>query len=129
MADLWFWGNYDAWAANGGATPDPVVGGDTTVTWDCEFVTSSDQTTYARTSINSLTDLGGGFFRSGIVSYTTRDAAGVDHPQLVGQSDPDGLVDFISDVSVVGVTFGIVISSNSNPGLFTAHSNYEIWVQ
>ena len=117
MADLWFWGNYDAWAANGGATPDPVVGGD------------SDQTTYARTSINSLTDLGGGFFRSGIVSYTTRDAAGVDHPQLVGQSDPDGLVDFISDVSVVGVTFGIVISSNSNPGLFTAHSNYEIWVQ
>jgi hypothetical protein len=78
--------------------------------------------------MTSFTDLGGGYYRSGIVSYTIRDSSGVDNPQPVGQSDPDGVVDFISDNSVVGVTFGAVIGSNSNPGYFAAWTNYEIWV-
>jgi len=75
-----------------------------------EFITSSSQTTYVRTSVNPLSAIGSGYMFSGIVSYRTRNADGTDNLHLVGQTEPsgcfsNGVTDFMSDVAVDDVTF------------------------
>ena len=60
MSQIWFIGNTDLWSGGGSSTPDPVMQGDATNTWDLEFVTSSSQSTYARTTLNTVIDLGAG---------------------------------------------------------------------
>jgi hypothetical protein len=131
MSDLWFWGNEDMWST-GEDSPDPVIQGDTTWTWDVEFITNSTQTTYARASVNSLSALGSGYMFSGIVSYRTRNADGTDTPHPVGQTEPsgffnNGVTDVISDVAVDDVLFGWGVGA-SGGSVFTANINMEIWV-
>ncbi len=138
MADLWFFGNEDMWSFSGDDSPDPVIQGDTTWTWDVEFVSSSSQWTYARTSLNTIMDLGGGYMFSGIVSYRTQNPDGSDTDHPVGQTNPsgffdNGVTDFMSDWAVVDVTFGWGIGSSgsglfSSGGSLTANINMEIWV-
>lgn len=127
MSDLWFWGNTDSFANFGFESPDPVTASDAGWTWDVEFVTNTLQTTYARSSINSLMNSGGGWFGSGIVAYTTRDLYGIDHPHPVGQSNADGVVDSMSDTGVVSVTFGWYIGSGGG-SIVGGHINMEIWI-
>jgi hypothetical protein len=140
MSDIWFIGNQDMWSEGGWDSPDPVLLGNSTWTWDVEFVTDSTQTTYAKTSVNSVTDIGGdGYMFSGIVQYQTRNSSGTDVPHPVGQTNPsgffnNGVTDFIWDTAVVDVTFGFGIGGSagsglfSAPGVFTANINMEIWV-
>jgi hypothetical protein len=127
MSDLWFLGNADPSAWNGGEGPDPVTPGDTGWTWDLEFITNSNQWTYARTSLNSFANIGGGsgYVDSGIVQYRTRDSKGVDSVHPVGQSGPNGLADFMNDMGVDSVTFGWTIGADN---YCHANINMEVWV-
>ena len=127
MSALWFVGNADPWANGGFSGPDPVTLGSSGWTWDLEFETSLSQWTYARSTLNSFTNIGGGtaWILSGMVAYTTRDANGIDTPHLVGQNDGDGVVDFINDVGVVSVTFGWTIEGDD---YVRARINMEVWV-
>jgi len=126
MSDLWFLSSADPWGDNGFMGPDPVTIADTGWTWDLEFRTSPSQWTYARTSLNSFILVGGeGWVISGIVQYRTRDSKGVDTVHLVGQSDPDGVVDFINDTGVDSVTFGWTLEGDS---WCKGKLNMEVWV-
>jgi hypothetical protein len=127
MSDLWFIGNADPWATGGWTSPDPVTQGNTSWTWDVEFETSQNQFTYARTSINSFVEIGGGsaWVGSGIVSYRTKDANGIETVHAVGKTDPNGVVDFINDVGVDDVTFGWLIEGDN---MCFGKINMEIWV-
>jgi hypothetical protein len=126
MSDLWFLGNADPWGDNGFSGPDPVTIG-SGWTWDLEFTTSTSQWTYARSSLNSFILIGGGtgWVISGIVQYRTRDARGVDTVHSVGQSDPDGVVDFINDTGVDSVTFGWTLDGDN---FCKGKINFEVWV-
>lgn len=126
MSDLWFLGNADPWASGGGSGPDPVTQG-SSWTWDVEFETGQTQWTYARASLNSFIEIGGGsaWVISGIVSYRTRGANGTDTLHPVGQADPDGVVDFMNDMSVDDVTFGWTIEGDN---WCKGKINMEIWV-
>src|ERR1700752_4957561 len=107
MSDLWFIGSANPWGQGGFQGPDPVTPSSSGWTWDLEFTTTSSQWTYARSSLNSFALIGGGsgWVVSGIVEYRTRNSSQVDVVHNVGQTDPDGVVDFINDHSVVSVTF------------------------
>ncbi|HKS81897.1 MAG TPA: hypothetical protein VJR23_10375 [Candidatus Acidoferrales bacterium] len=126
MSDLWFLGNEDMWATGGWTSPDPVLQGNSSWTWDVEFSTSPSQWTYARSSINSFLDLGDGYVFSGIVSYRTRNADGSDTDHPIGQGTQNGVADFMNDMAVDDVTFGFGIGSNGD--IFMANINMEIWV-
>src|SRR6516162_4889795 len=99
MSDLWFLGSADSWENGDWNSPDPVTLGDTSWTWDIEFVTGSNQWTYARSSVNSFALIGGdtAWVFSGIVAYRTRNDGGPDTVHLVGQSGANGVVDFMND--------------------------------
>ena len=127
MSDLWFLGNADPWGEYGFSGPDPVTTGSSGWTWDLEFTTSTSQWTYARSSLNSFALIGGGdgWVVSGIVQYRTRDAHGVDTVHPVGQSDPDGVVDFINDGGVDSVTFGWTLDADN---FCKGKINFEVWV-
>ena len=126
MTDLWFFGHADPSAQGGGSGPDPVTPG-SGWTWDLEFETSYSQSTYARTSLNRFSLIGGGtgWALSGIVSYRTRGSNGVDKLHSVGQSNADGLADFMFDVAVDDVTFGWTIEGDN---FCEADVNMEVWV-
>jgi hypothetical protein len=141
MSDLWFAGCEDVSSVGGGDSPDPVswplggtIGWNLSWSWNLVFSTDSNQSTYARTSLNSITDLGGGYVFSGIIRYVTQNPDGsfVDHP--VGLSNPGGVVDCMWDSAVVAVTFGWGIggSAGGGPfsvaGIFAANINMEVWV-
>jgi hypothetical protein len=128
MSDLWYWGSIYAAAVGGFESPDPPPLGDTSWTWDVEYYSDIQQTTYARTSLNSVVNYGGGYFNSGIVAYTTRNLFGVDQPHPVGQSVANGVVDFISDSGVVDVTFGWSVGADGGFDLVSADVNMEIWI-
>lgn len=126
MSDLWFFGHADPWARNGFQGPDPPLA-DSSWSWDVEFETGLRYSTYARASLNTFAEFGNdsAWITSGIISYRTRDAQGVDTLHPVGQSDPNGLVDFIHDMGVDDVTFGWTLGAdNSCQGKI----NMEIWV-
>lgn len=125
MSDIWFMGSFDEFASGGFLSPDPVIDGTAGWTWDVQFTTDSTQMTYARTSINSLTLFGDGYAFSGIVSYKTLNSDGSDTLHSVGSSNADGIVDFISDTSVVDVTFGWGVGGGD---FLKANFNCEIWV-
>lgn len=124
MSDLWFAGNADPWGAFGFSGPDPITVG-SGWTWDVEFTTRSSQTTYARSSINSVALSDGGMLLSGIVQYRTRNSKGVDKVHPVGQSDGDGIVDFISATSVDSVTFGWSLEADT---FWSGGVTFEVWV-
>jgi hypothetical protein len=128
MSDLWYLGSADPWAYGGWTSPDPVTTGSSGWTWDVEFETSSSQWTYARTSLNTFINIGGGtaWLFSGIVAYRTRNADGSDTVHSVGQSNANGIVDFMNDVAVDSVTFGWGIEGDGD--WVEAHINMEIWV-
>jgi hypothetical protein len=128
MSDLWFWGSIYAAAVGGFQSPDPPSPTDTSWTWEVDYSSYIDQKTYARTSLNSVVNFGGGYFNSGIVTYTTQDIFGVELPHPVGQSDPNGLVDFIADNGVVSVTFGWEVGADGGFDLVSADVNMEIWI-
>ncbi len=123
MTSLWFLGSADPQAIR--AYPAPFEY--TSWTWDVEFATSSGQSTYARTSVNTFAIIGGviHWIFSGIASYQTRDADGVETLHLVGQSTANGVADFIYETGVIEVTFGWGIGADN---LSQANINMEIWV-
>lgn len=127
MSDLWFLGSADPWADGGFSGPDPVTIGNTSWTWDVEFSTNNNQWTYARSSLNTFALIGGGsgWVTSGIVQYRTRGSGGTDTLHPVGQSDQNGVVDFINDRSVDSVTFGWSIEGDN---FCQGKINMEIWV-
>lgn len=127
MSDLWFFGSADPWGQGGFSGPDPVTQGSSGWTWDVEFETTQNQSTYARTSLNRFTLIGGGtgWCLSGIVSYRTRDSNGVDVDHPVGQSNADGLADNMFDFGVDDVTFGWTLEGDN---YCDADLNMEIWV-
>jgi hypothetical protein len=127
MSDLWFLGSANPWGDNGFSGPDPITTGDTSWTWDLEFTTSSTQWTYARSSLNSFSLIGGGsgWVLSGIVQYRTRGSNGADTIHPVGQSNPDGVVDFMNDKSVDSVTFGWTLEGDN---YCQGRINFEVWV-
>ena len=128
MTDLWYFGSARPRAWFGWDSPDPVTAGDSSWTWDVEFATTPEQTTYARTSLSSFSNIGGdsGWIFSGIVEYRTRGADGVDTIHPVGQGKPDGLAAFMTDSAVDSVTFGWGIGSDDD--IVGATVNMEIWV-
>jgi hypothetical protein len=124
MTDLWFLGNADPWSSGGYESPAPPTG---SWTWDVQFETTSNQWTYARTSVNSFAEIGGGsaYVFSGIVAYNAVGANGVSTYHPVGANGENGVVDFINDVGVNDVTFGWGIEGDN---YCLAGINMEIWV-
>jgi len=128
MSDLWFIGHVEPSSNNGFVSPDPVTLGDTSWTWDLEFMTNSNQWTYAKSTLCGHYFIGADTFWifSGIVAYRTRGSNNIDTLHPVGQGTVDGVVDFINDTSVDSVTFGWAIGSDAyNSG---ASINFEVWV-
>ena len=127
-ADFWAWGRWDS--------PDPVAVGTPSFSWTLRWEPDSNQLTYARTSVNTVMDLGGGYVFSGIVRYVTQNADGSFTFHNVGATNPSGffdggVTDFIWDVAVFDLTFGWGIGSSSDgfvSGTFAANINMEIWV-
>jgi hypothetical protein len=120
MTELWFINSADPWSSGGDASPNPPSG---SWTWDVPLSTSAIQFTYARSSVNSFAEIGGGsaYVFSGIVSYST--VNGGFNP--VGSSGENGVVDYINDVGVNEVTFGWGIEGDN---YCLAGINFEIWV-
>jgi len=118
MSDLWFVYSASPWGDSGYQSPDPLS--NPGWTWDVEFVTSSNQWTYAR-------GLVGGFNYGGssaavwsyVLSYRTRDANGVDIPHEFP------LTGFVNDTAVVDVTFAWALSADD---WCDATVIMEIWV-
>lgn len=126
MSDLWFWGSEDLPYVANWESPDPVNMSSPTWTWSIPFVTDSSQTTYARTSVNSVV-LDGGYIFSGIVSYEKQNPDGSTDWIMSGWSGANGVADFISDTGVLCVVFGWGIGSSWN-GLAWGRINMEVWV-
>lgn len=127
MSDLWFFGAQDMWASGGWDSPDPLDSGTPTWTWDVEFSASADQSTYARSSINTYVGLGDCYVKSGIVAYRTSNPGSGDTVHAVGQSDPDGVADNMFDQSVDSVTFGWLVGASGSYDICNGRINMEIW--
>jgi hypothetical protein len=125
VTDLWIMGNQDMYASGGFGSPAPPSG--STWTWDVFVEANASQWAYARTSVNSFAEIGGGsaYVFSGIVQYTNVDANGITNTHWVGQNTQNGVADFINDSGVVQVTFGWGIGADN---LGFAQINLEVWV-
>jgi hypothetical protein len=132
MSDLFLANSTDLFSYGGGDTPDPVSMSTPSYTWSVRWNADPTLLTYARTSLNSLMDLGGGYVFSGIVRYVTQNADGSFTFNNVGITNPSGffdggVTDFIQGTSVFDITFGWGIGSSGGLALFTANINMEIW--
>jgi len=135
MSDLFVANSADFWAWGGWDSPDPVTVGTPSFSWTLRWEADSNKLTYARTSVNTVMDLGGGYVFSGIVRYVTQNADGTFTFHNVGATNPSGffdggVTDFIWDVAVFDLTFGWGIGSSGGfvSGTFAANINMEIWV-
>ena len=122
MSDLWYFGSIGtAYSPPGDpfqtdqqdiTSPDPVTIGDLTYTWEVDFSNDANRTIYAKTSMSRYEFVGSyGQLSSGIVAYAERDALGGSLWDYAGQSDPDGVLDFISIPGAVSVVFGWVLDA------------------
>lgn len=125
MSVPWYAGSFYATAMFGGQSPDPVTTADQSWTWDLEF-SPVKSSLYARASLNTFGIVGGGSNMSGcgIVEYRTRNKNGKDTVHHVGNSDPDGYVDFMWDTNVDSVTFGWIIQGDN---YCWGRLNMEVW--
>ena len=112
------------YASGGFGSPAPPSG---SWTWDVFVEANASQWAYARTSVNSFAEIGGGsaYVFSGIVQYTNVDTNGITQTHWVGQNTQNGVADFINDTGVVQVTFGWGIGADN---LGFAQINMEVWV-
>jgi hypothetical protein len=126
MSGPWYAGHADPQASNGGQSPDPVTTGDSSWTWDINFGPVSGSL-YARTSMNTISMIGGGtaWAGGGIVQYRTRNQNGSDTVHNVGQGAVDGYADYIWDHNVDSVTFGWIIEGDN---FCWSRLNMEIWI-
>lgn len=132
MSDLFLTTSADPWSMGGDDSPDPVSVLTPSYTWSVRWNADATLLTYAKTSLNSVMDLGGGYVFSGIVRYVTQNADGSFTFHPVGTTNPSGffdggVTDFIQDTSVFDVTFGWGIGSSGGFSVFTANINMEIW--
>ena len=135
MSDIWIFGSMDLGSSGGAESPDPPIAGDSW-TWDVSLATDSSQTTLAKTSLNTVYDLTGGYVFSGIVQYSTLNPDGSTTLHPVGETDPSGwfnsgVTDSVWDTAVVDITFGWGIGSASGfevSNVFTANVDLEVWV-
>ena len=91
MSDIVFMASADPWGWGGFEGPDPVTAADSGWTWDVELGAGSSQSTYARSSLNSVSPSSDGPFWvvSGVIQYRTKDFFGAVTLHPVGLSDPD----------------------------------------
>jgi hypothetical protein len=128
MSDLWFAGNQDRISFFGGDSPDPVNPlADPTWTWQVSYSPDINQTTYARTSVNTILDAGGGYVFSGINRYQKQNSDGSTDWVVPGAANANGVADFIWDTGVFAVVFAFGIGS-SGGATFEADINLEVWV-
>lgn len=138
MSDLLFANATDMWSTGGWESPPVLSGVRLAPSWTWNVIWWEPYSIYAKASVNSVLDLGGGWAFSGIVRYATQNppsgpqivSVGINSPSDLWALD-NGVTDFIWEASVIGVTFGWGIASASGgfvSSIFAANVNMEIWV-
>ena len=123
MSALYFMGSVNPWSYGGVPSPLPVTLGSTGWTWDVEFVTSRDEWTCAKASLNTVYNpQGEGFWAfGGVIAYRLNDGS----VQFPGASEFGGVANFINEPEVDSVTFGFGVEGD---GTLVAGFIFEVWV-